>query len=132
MAVLVLLTVPSGLNLDTYIRIVWPAKGGANPILAFSLAMGGLLHNALGVPISFGAVFGILMVEGFVITTLDAAVRLNRYLFEELWAILFKNPKPFLKNYWFNSLLTVVFMFVLAYSNAFSVLWPIFGTANQL
>ena len=23
-------------------------------------------------------------------------------------------------------------MFVLAYSNAFSVLWPIFGTANQL
>ena len=27
------------------------------------------------------------MVEGFVVTTLDTAVRLNRYLFEELWAI---------------------------------------------
>jgi carbon starvation protein len=57
---------------------------------------------------------------------------LNRYLFEELWSILFKKPKPFLKNYWFNSLITVIFMFILAYSNAFSVLWPIFGTANQL
>jgi len=104
----------------------------SNPILGFSLAAGNLFHQGLGIPISLGTVFGILLVEGFVITTLDAAVRLNRYLFEELWVILFKNPKPFLKNYWFNSLLTVIFMFVLAYSNAFSVLWPIFGTANQL
>ena len=46
----------------------------------------------LGIPIALGTVFGILLVEGFVITTLDAAVRLNRYLFEELWTILFQNP----------------------------------------
>ncbi len=66
------------------------------------------------------------------ITTLDAAVRLNRYLFEELWAMLFTNPPAFLKHYWFNSGLSVVLMWILAYSNAFSALWPIFGTANQL
>jgi carbon starvation protein len=113
---------------------VWPSDPlvKSNPILGFSLAAGNLFHQGLGISVSLGTVFGILLVEGFVITTLDAAVRLNRYLFEELWVILFKNPKPFLKNYWFNSLLTVIFMFVLAYSNAFTVLWPIFGTANQL
>ena len=37
-----------------------------------------------------------------------------------------------LKHYWFNSGLSVVLMWSLAYSNAFNALWPIFGTANQL
>jgi carbon starvation protein len=134
LAVCVLLALGVGLSFVDYKSIVWPSDPSmkSNPILGFSLAAGNLFHQGMGIPISLGTVFGILLVEGFVITTLDAAVRLNRYLFEELWVILFKNPKPFLKNYWFNSLLTVVFMFVLAYSNAFSVLWPIFGTANQL
>ncbi len=134
LAICVLLAIGVGLSFVDYKSIVWPSDPAikSNPILGFSLAAGNLFHQGLGIPISLGTVFGILLVEGFVITTLDAAVRLNRYLFEELWVILFKNPKPFLKNYWFNSLLTVIFMFVLAYSNAFSVLWPIFGTANQL
>ena len=66
------------------------------------------------------------------VTTLDAAVRLNRYLFEELWTILFKNPPALLRHYWFNSGLSVVLMLLLAWSNAFNALWPIFGTANQL
>jgi len=134
LAVCVLLAIGVGLSFVDYKSIVWPSDPlvKSNPILGFSLAAGNLFHQGLGIPISLGTVFGILLVEGFVITTLDAAVRLNRYLFEELWVILFKNPKPFLKNYWFNSLLTVIFMFILAYSNAFSVLWPIFGTANQL
>jgi carbon starvation protein len=132
LALLVLLTVASGLNFETYVSIVWPAKGAANPILAFSLSMGGLLHNALGVPIAFGTVFGILMVEGFVITTLDTAVRLNRYLFEELWAVLFTNPPRFLKSYIFNAVLAAVLMLWLAYTNTFQLIWPIFGASNQL
>jgi carbon starvation protein len=134
LAICVLLALGVGLTFVDYKSIVWPSDPlvKSNPILGFSLAAGNLFHQGLGISVSLGAVFGILLVEGFVITTLDAAVRLNRYLFEELWVILFKNPKPFLKNYWFNSLLTVIFMFVLAYSNAFTVLWPIFGTANQL
>jgi carbon starvation protein len=37
-----------------------------------------------------------------------------------------------MKHFWFNSGLSVVLMWVLAYSNAFNALWPIFGTANQL
>ena len=104
----------------------------SNPILGFSLAAGNLFYKGLGIPVALGTVFGILLVEGFVITTLDAAVRLNRYLFEELWAILFKNPPRIMQHYWFNSFLAVVLMCILAYTNAFSALWPIFGAANQL
>jgi carbon starvation protein len=134
LAVCVLIALGVGLTFADYKMIVWPSDPTlkSNPILGFSLAAGRLFNMGLGIPVSLGTVFGILLVEGFVITTLDAAVRLNRYLFEELWVILFKNPPKLLMNPWFNSFLTVVAMFILAYTNAFSVLWPIFGTANQL
>ncbi|RPH91961.1 carbon starvation protein A, partial [candidate division KSB1 bacterium] len=134
LAVCVLLTIAGSLSFVDYKSIVWPTDPAvkSNPILGFSLAAGNLFHRGLGIPVPLGTVFGILLIEGFVVTTLDAAVRLNRYLFEELWAILFKNPPAILKHYWFNSGLSVVLMWILAYSNAFSTLWPIFGTANQL
>jgi len=130
----VILALGSAMDFGDYKSIVWPSDPTvkSNPILGFSLAAGHLFHRALGINVALGAVFGILLVEGFVITTLDAAVRLNRYLFEELWAILFSRPPRLLRNYWFNSALSVFLMWVLAYSNAFSALWPIFGTANQL
>ena len=134
LAVCVLLAIGSSLGFADYKSVVWPADPGvrSNPILGFSLAAGRLFHTGLGIPVALGTVFGILMVEGFVVTTLDAAVRLNRYLFEELWNIVFKRVPRLFRHYWFNSGLAVLIMWVLAYSNAFSTLWPIFGTANQL
>jgi carbon starvation protein len=132
LAVLVIITITCGLDFNTeFIPIVFD-KIAPNPILAFSLAMGKMLNNALGVPVAVGTVTGILMVEGFVITTLDTAVRLNRYLFEELWAILLKNPPRILKSYIFNSVLAAGLMLALCYTNTFKYLWPIFGATNQL
>lgn len=135
LALLVVLAIGSSLDFSDYRNIVWyPAEGmRSNPILAFSLAIGNLFNSTFSIPVSIGTIFGILLLEGFVITTLDAAVRLNRYLFEELWNIIFKGNAPqFLRNYWVNSGISVLLMWVLAYSNAFSALWPIFGTGNQM
>ncbi len=132
LALSVLLALGSILTFSEYKSIVWPEAGLSNPILAFSLAVGKLLQNSLSIPMALGCVFGILMVEGFVITTLDTAVRLNRYLFEELWSIIFKKVPGLLKIYWLNSGLACTLMWLLAYFNTFVALWPIFGTANQL
>ncbi len=134
LALLVIVAVAGGLNFETYSSIVYPTTKGvaSNPILAFSLGMGTLMHNSIGIPITAGTVLGILMVEGFVVTTLDTAVRLNRYLFEELWATLLKDPPAILKSYIFNACLSAGLMFWLGYTNTFSYIWPIFGTANQL
>jgi carbon starvation protein len=134
LSVCVLLALGAVMAFTDYKAIVWPTDPAvrSNPILGFALAAGKLFHQGLGIPVALGTVFGILLVEGFVITTLDAAVRLNRYLFEELWAIVFRKVPALLKHYWFNSGLSVVLMWILAYSNAFNALWPIFGTANQL
>jgi carbon starvation protein len=134
LSVCVLLALGAVLAFSDYKAIVWPADPAvkSNPILGFSLAAGQLFHRGLGIPVALGTVFGILLVEGFVITTLDAAVRLNRYLFEELWTIAFKKVPAVMKHFWFNSGLAVALMGALAYSNAFNALWPIFGAANQL
>ncbi len=134
LAVGVVLTLASSLKFSDYLDIVWPTAAGAkaNPILAFSLSVGHLLNSAFHVPPIFGTIFGILMVEGFVVTTLDSAVRINRYLFEELWAIIFKNPPAIIRSYWFNSGLAAVLMLVMAYYNAFVTNALVFGSANQL
>ncbi len=132
LAVLVILAITSSLKGIDYMAITWPETGGGNPILAFALSIGYLTHNALGIPIALGAIIGILMVEGFVVTTLDSAVRLNRYVFEELWSRLFKIVPPLLQKYWFNSGLAVILMFILAISNGYRLIWPLFGASNQL
>ena len=134
LAVTVIIAIAVGLSFDRYSGIVFPTEAGVkeNPILAFALGVGGLLHKALGLPVVYGTVFGILMVEGFVVTTLDTAVRLNRYLLEELWGMIFQKVPWILKTYIFNSFLCAGLMFILAWFNAFGELWKLFGSANQL
>lgn len=134
LAVGVLVAVGCGIVYKDYLNIVFPTDPSvkSNPILAFALATGGLLNKGLGIAPVYGTVFGIILVEGFVVTTLDTAVRLNRYLLEELWTVVFKEVPKILKTYIFNSLICVILMFVLSYFNAFLIIWPVFGSANQL
>jgi len=135
LAIGVLVAIGCGIAFSSYTSIVFPTDPSvkSNPILAFAMGVGGLLDKTMGIPAAFGCVFGILLVEGFVATTLDTAVRLNRYMFEELWSFIFgKNVPQALKSYLFNAGLCVVLMFALGYTNAFLVIWPIFGSANQL
>lgn len=133
-AMCVLIAVGGALGFTDYCNIVFPSTPGvrSNPILAFALSMGLLLHKSLGIQAAIGTIFGILLVEGFVVTTLDTAVRLNRYLLEELWQFIFKTVPALFKTYIFNALICVIMMFALAYYNAFLIIWPLFGSANQL
>lgn len=132
LAVLVLVAIGAGLSWNEYLAIVWPETGAGNPILGFALAMGHLLNGSLGISMPLGTVLGILMVEGFLVTTLDSAVRLNRYLFEEFWKALFENPPAVLQSFWFNAGLSVVMMLAVALTNGYKLIWPVFGATNQL
>ena len=135
LAVCVISTVIMGIDMHQYKQLVLPAAGSkfqSNPILAFALAFGRTLHFGLGLPLSFGILFGMLLLEGFIVTSLDTAVRLNRYLFEELWRVVFKHPPKILGHYWVNSGLAAGLMFGLAYHNTVNNIWSIFGTTNQL
>ena len=134
LAIGVMIAVGCGIMFSDYVNIVFPTVAGvkANPILAFAAGVGGLMDKSFGIAPIYGTIFGILLVEGFVVTTLDTAVRLNRYLLEELWQVIFKNVPKMMKSYLFNAFLCVVLMYILAYTNAFAAIWPIFGSANQL
>lgn len=129
LAVTVILTLYAGLSQRDYLQIAHLDK---NPILAISLATGNLFHHAFAMPVWFGTVVGILLLEGFVVTSLDAAVRLARYLFEELWRTVLKHPPSWLLSPWINTGITVAGMFALSKWNTLPVLWRVFGTANQM
>ena len=132
LALLVLLAIGACLSYDEYLNIVWPDAGGGNPILAFALALGHLLNSTVGLALPLGAVFGILLVEGFLVTTLDTAVRLNRYLFEELWRACFARVPRIIRIRGFNAGLSVALMLLFALTNGYKLIWPLFGATNQL
>jgi len=136
LGICVTLCIVGGLGFIEYEDIVWPQLDGkflpGNAPLAFALAVGKTLFNGFGLATIYGTLFGILILEGFVITTIDTIIRLERYLFEELWATLFSNVPRFLRLKVVNSGLPVALMILLAFTNASQTIWPIFGTANQL
>jgi carbon starvation protein len=132
LALCVILIISGGMDFEKYKALVYPIQGGSNAPLAFALGLGNILHLAFGLPVVLGTIWGILLLEGFLVTTIDALVRLSRYLFEELWTTLFENPPAILKSRIFNSFLVVAGFLTLTFSNAYLKIWPIFGAANQL
>ncbi len=99
LAVAVICVMIIGLDMSFYVQYVHPKivdimKAESNPVLAFAMAVG-WAGNVAGakvgvtVPIVVGTLAGMVLLEGFLVTTLDAAVRLMRYIFEEIWHELF-------------------------------------------
>jgi len=132
LAVSVTLVVTGGLDYDRYKNLVYPSGAGSNAPLAFALGLGTILNHGIGIPTVYGTIWGILLLEGFLITTIDAMVRLTRYLFEELWSTLLTRPPAILRSRVFNGALVIAGMTVLTFTNAYLRIWPIFGSANQL
>lgn len=97
------------------------------PIVAFGSGFG-RAASSIGIPLDLAAAFGILMLNAFVLTSLDTAVRLSRFVFQES---LFRRNK-LLSNRWIAGLIGVLLALFLALTNSYKVIWPIFGSANQL
>jgi len=70
-----------------YLQDVHGAK--SNWVLGFAMAVGNSVKAAFGAPTAVGALAGMVLLEGFLVTTLDTAIRLTRYLIEEIWRTFF-------------------------------------------
>jgi carbon starvation protein len=137
LALCVTLAIAAGVSYGEYASLLVrpadaPAGWNPNPVLAFSVGVAGICESGLGIPRWLGLVFGLLMVEGFVLDTLDVAIRLNRYLIEEIWAVTFRKVPAILRNYWTNSGISVLLMLLLAFTHSGEQLWQVFGSGNQL
>ena len=89
LAVCVVCCLIAGLPLGTYKGYCYPAAGSGNAVLTFAMAVGHTVHLGLGLPVAAGALGAMLLLEGFLVTTLDTAVRLTRYMIEEGWVMFF-------------------------------------------
>ncbi len=137
LAICVTLVLLGGLGYDKYASIVWPRGPGGeflkgNAPLAFAAGVGGTLQKGLGLPMIYGTLFGILLLEGFLVTTVDTIVRLSRYLVEEIWSVAWPSRPAFFRNRAVNTLVPLVPIVALALAKGYKRIWPIFGSANQL
>jgi len=108
---------------------------GKEPLVIYGTGIGNFL-SVIGVPRQMGFSFGLLALSTFILTTLDTATRLGRYIFEE-----FFNLKRLHWRY-FSTLATVLLPAIFVLVNlkdaggnsipAWKAIWPVFGASNQL
>ncbi len=95
-------------------------NGQGGPIAVFGVGYGSMTKALLG---SFGGVFAIMILNAFILTTLDTATRIGRYLTQELFNI---------KNRYAATIIVVGLSGWLGLSGDWNEFRPIFGAANQL
>ncbi|MFC7008998.1 carbon starvation CstA family protein [Halalkalicoccus salilacus] len=109
-----------------------PAEGGIGLALPNFADGGGIILTALGIPLTIGSVFMALVLVSFLLTSMDTAVRLGRYLAEELVGTPETTAQSYGANRYVNTSVIVVVSFFLVASGRWADLWPLFGGANQL
>ncbi|MDD5069860.1 MAG: carbon starvation protein A [Candidatus Omnitrophica bacterium] len=92
---------------------------GTTPIGVFGIGFGKIVFF-LG---DYAKFVAIIMVNAFILTTLDTATRITRLLTQELLG---------LKNKYWATLISVGSAGLLLFSGTFDTLWPMFGATNQL
>ena len=102
-------------------------KGG--PVNVFSHGVGTFMSK-FGIPFEVGKSFVALAVSAFALTSLDTATRLNRFIFQEFFD-KGDGKKSILTNMYVSTAITVALGGYLA-AGGWTLIWPIFGSANQL
>jgi carbon starvation protein len=104
------------------------ANGG--PTNVFSDGIGTFM-TSFGVPFNIGKSFVALAVSAFALTSLDTGTRLGRFIMQEFFYDASREKQNPLTNRYVSTLVTVILGGWLAMTS-WSVIWPVFGSANQL
>ncbi|MFD1586375.1 carbon starvation protein A [Halorientalis brevis] len=114
------------------------AGSGVGRALPNFASGGGVILTSFGIPPSFGAPFMALVLVSFLLTSTDTAVRLGRYMAEEIVgtpdadSVIVRQAQEAGSNRYYNAIIQVVLAYLLVSSGTWSDLWPLFGGANQL
>ncbi len=92
----------------------------AGPIAAFSHGYGALSLPLLG---SYGKAFAVMALNAFILTTLDTATRIGRYLAQELFGT---------RDKYAATAIVVGAAAALGLTGQWARIWPAFGASNQL
>jgi len=99
-----------------------------DPIQAFATGYGKIISSLPGLSLTMGLFFGMIMLNAFVLTTLDTGTRLGRFIITE---VLGKKYTIF-QNRWLTSAFILIFAAILGGTESYKAIWPVFGASNQL
>jgi carbon starvation protein len=121
------------------VKALFTAKEAPQMIFANGL---GHFCESLHIPFEVGRNFIALAISAFLLTSLDTATRLGRFIWQELILPGQENPEQAKKtgsewrnvlgNRWVATLAVVILAGIMAFSGGASQVWPVFGAANQL
>jgi len=116
------------------------AGGGIGRALPNFAEGGGIILTSFGVPLGVGSVFMALVLVSFLLTSTDTAVRLGRYMMEEIVGApsgstvtgVSGGLGDIARGRYTNPLIQVGVAYALVLSGQWATLWGLFGGANQL
>ena len=98
-------------------------------ILAFGNGYGNVVHQMLPVmSFTIASMIAVLALNTFVLTTLDTAVRITRFLVQESLG----KQVPAFRNKYAVTVLVVFVAYLIGATDGWQKIWPIFGATNQL
>lgn len=122
-----------------FVWTTYQAGGYASPTAVFAGGLSQMLACIPGLSGVQGIAYTLLIlaVSAFCLTSLDTATRLARYMFQELWIPTGQNQhnltgwRAVLGNAYIATIITVVIGVGLGMTG-YTIIWPLFGAANQL
>ncbi|QZA89675.1 carbon starvation protein A [Salinarchaeum sp. IM2453] len=108
-----------------------PGGGIANALPNFAEG-GGAILTALGIGFTEAQAIMALVLVAFLLTSLDTATRLSRYMVEEIVETPETTVQEYSVNRFINTPIIVVLAFFLLGTGRWEDLWTLFGSANQL
>ena len=98
-------------------------------ILAFGNGFGNIVHQMLPfLSFTFASMIAVLALNTFVLTTLDTAVRITRFLIQESLG----KKMPVFTNKYVVTVAVIIAAYLIGATDGWQKIWPIFGATNQL
>lgn len=98
-------------------------------ILAFGNGFGNIVHQMLPfLSFTFASMIAVLALNTFVLTTLDTAVRITRFLIQESLG----KKMPVFTNKYVVTVTVIIAAYLIGATDGWQKIWPIFGATNQL
>ena len=98
-------------------------------IMAFGNGYGNVVHQMLPtLSFTLASMIAVLALNTFVLTTLDTAMRITRFLVQEALG----NQISVLRNKYVVTVVVMVAAYLIGASGGWQKIWPVFGATNQL
>jgi len=129
-------TLFSGVEAYRHHYASWSSANGLAAKLDAFIIGSANLFSSFGIPVRYGSAFVVVFIVSFANTTLDSAARIQRISLQEIFTDSRGQVKRPFSNRWAATALIVVAAAAMAFykpgGQGAMVLWPLFGSLNQL